>query len=317
MTLPHNSASRSQHTSITFPLPSLEMVSSVLLLTAAFASYASAARVLLGFRTVCQAEAEAINSRGWVYWDPSHPSAKYRGMLGTGKSHSNKVGLWEGNAAGNIGGDWFCYTTGEDSLVKSKVVKIWINPIEKPKASESTYPFDETKIQSILRGAGAKKPDQTLRLGQIDNGEELLIPAASLPGPTDEDGGLLDLETYCFATKEAMFAHMKANGITATEADYDSATFTSKYYKIVDQKKRDTIGEEESERERETEAASGRVLRFMPRVAQKDPNVLELAKGYTITLKVDPKGYKFPAPKAEECPVKPTLGKKPKVVGGK
>lgn len=172
--------------------------SALLLLTTAFASYASASnpRVLVGFRTVCRQEAEAINSLGCVYWDPDHPSAKWDGQLGIGKSHSNVAGLWSGPITGNAE-DWFCYTTADESRIK-KATKIWINPIEQPAKGQLSYPYNEAMIQSVLKGAGAKKPEMALRLGRIDDGEELLIPAAALPGPSDSKGGPLKLETWCF-----------------------------------------------------------------------------------------------------------------------
>ncbi|KLU81569.1 hypothetical protein MAPG_00654 [Magnaporthiopsis poae ATCC 64411] len=190
-----------------------------------------------------------------------HPSAKWDGQLGKGKSHSNVAGTWSGPIAGNVGGDWYCYTPAEDSKLNN-AVKIWINPIKERAAGQSSYPYDEDKIQTILRDEGVKKPETALRLGQIGSDEELLIPAASLPGPDDQDGGRLLLQTFCFAAKEEMLAHMAANGITATEANYEDAIFTSHKYGVTDQtRKRATIDEGEGE----AVARPARLLRFMRR----------------------------------------------------
>lgn len=127
-----------------------------------------------------------------------------------------------------------------------------------------------------------------------------------------------------------MQKHMTKHGVKGTEANYDSAIFTSKNYKVVDQdKKGATIDEGEGE----AVAGPARLLRFMPRDlknskttkgsgkqgttasgSSSSSGTLQLAKGYTITLKRDPNAKKFPVLKRDECPTKPTFGKKPKVI---
>lgn len=319
---PHSSAGRSK---LTFRLPSSKMVSLILLLTTVLATYASAKPILVGFRTVCEAEKKVIDEKGWVIWDEEHESANWNGQLGIGKSHSNRHGLWQGRDAGNIGGDYWCYTTAEDSKIR-KINKVWINALEQPAQGQTFYPYNEDKIQEMLSDVGVRKPKLALRLGRCGNGEEVLIPAAALPGPDDEDGGLLKLRTYCFNTEEEMRRHMRRRGLPET-ADYDSATFTSERYKSVSQ-----VTEQATIDEGEGEAAAGpaRLLRFMPRdsgkttakgsgkqgttashSASSSSDTLQLAKGYTITLKKDPNSKKFPNPKVDECPA--TSGKKPKV----
>lgn len=300
----------------------------LLLLTSFFASFASAKPVLIGFRTVCEAEYKAIKEEGSLFWDPDHKSAKWAGQLGIGKSLSNVAGLWSGAIAGNVGGDYFTYTTAEDSRIQS-LLKIWINPIAQPAQGQDSYPYDEATIQSVLKRADAPEPDQTLRLGVVGDGEELLIPAAVLPGPndknTDNKGGLLKLKTHCFKTIKDMQKHMKDNGIPM-EANYDSAVFTSKRYKVVNQNTKQAIIDK-----RESEVVPGpkRLLRFMPRDLKTSKTArvngmqgtrasgssfsdkLVLARGYTITLKKNMKAFAFPAPKRNACPLDQTLGRNP------
>ncbi|TLS24870.1 hypothetical protein PpBr36_08602 [Pyricularia pennisetigena] len=314
------------------------MVSSILLLllTTAFASYASAGRVLVGFRTVCEAEAEAIKELGSVSWDPEHPSAKSDGQLGLGKSHSNTPGLWSGAIAANQGGDWFCYTTAEDSMIK-RAVKVWINPLEEE--GKSLYPYDEARIQEVLAGAGAAKPATTLRLGRIMDGEELLIPAASLPQPDDKTGGKLLLKTFCFPSMREMKAHMKKNGVPEV-ADYDDVnTFANQAkYRAVDQTSKQSSDDDEDEGEAAAAAAAAaapaRMLRFMPRdpetlnkmrgaarapaaTGAPSPGTYVLAPGYTITMFKNPASKSFPALKVDVCPARQAAGRRPSTGGAR
>lgn len=300
------------------------MVSCVLLLTTALAAYASA--TLVGVRTVCEKEKDEIKKVGSVFKDDKHWSAKLPSMLGAGKSHSNKDVQWEGLIAGNNFDDWFCYTTGDAEKIR-KATKAWINPNMQPPEGETSYPYDEAKIQDLLRKKGFKHPEKALRMGLVNNGHELLIPNAQLPDKNDKTGGPLKLRTYCFRTKQEMYAHMQKNkDVTAMDADYFSDIFANEeHYRVVDQtKKRATIDEGEGE----GEAAAGptRPLRFMPRNSKKttkgsgrqgttasgfSSNTPQLAPGYIITLQRDPNSKKFPNPKVE-CPA--NSGEKPKVI---
>lgn len=307
------------------------MVSLILLLTTALATYASAKPILLGFRTVCKAEKKVIDKKGFVVWDEGHVSHKWNGQLGLGKAHSNKHGLWKGKDAGNsaIGGDYWCYTTAEESKIR-EASKIWINPLEDPPPDQFLYPYDEGKIQELLLDAGVEEPESAIRMGRCGKGEEVLIPAAALPGPDDTDGGPLQLRTYCFKKEADMWAHMRRHGITERKADYDSDIFTSEAYHSVGQVvERVTI--DEGEDKGEAAAGPARPLRFMPRGSKKttkgsgkqgtttsgsssSSDTLQLAKGYTITLKKDPNAKSFPNPQVDTCPTEPTNGKKPKVI---
>lgn len=305
------------------------MVSCVLLLTTALATYASA--VLVGVRTVCETEKDEIEKVGSVFKDDKHWSAKLPSMMGAGKSHSNKDVKWEGFIAGNNFDDWFCYTTGDAEKIR-KAPKAWINPNTQPAEGEMSYPYDDAKIQDLLRKKGFKHPEKVLRMGLIDmgpedSGQELLIPNAQLPKKNDKTGGPLKLKTYCFRTKAEMYAHMEKNeDVTAYEADYDSDIFANEdRYRVVDQtKKRATI--DEGEGEGEAAAGPARLLRFMPRELKKttkgsgkqgttasgsSSKTPQLAPGYIITLQRDPKSKKFPKPKVE-CPA--TSGENPKVI---
>ncbi|EKD13119.1 uncharacterized protein L3040_002919 [Drepanopeziza brunnea f. sp. 'multigermtubi'] len=181
-----------------FLCPSLLAVSS--LLTRAQA--AGEGRKTIAYRTVSQAEAEAINQRNKPSRDESYDAVlKVIGQLGSGFYTTNKPSSWEVEP-----GKWYCVIEAPHEKIEN-YPKIWIPEYwERPVSGE----FDEyidlwERDESVLLeyiATKTSKPKKALRFSYVAWWHETLLQMV-IPTITLESNEL-DLWAKCFPTTKEL-----------------------------------------------------------------------------------------------------------------
>ncbi|KAI5920265.1 hypothetical protein F4810DRAFT_723585 [Camillea tinctor] len=161
-----------------------------------------AQNVIIGYRTVAQAQAERYNQAGTLTDDGNQIGTQ----IGAGVYTTPNAGGWPGSA-----NSWYCVITAQDTALNN-VVKVKIP--ESFQGKKLWFAGDSAIDGYIKSVAPSADPKKTMRISKIDgmgSSLQMVVP----PGLLNSNGGGLGITTSC---KQSL------DDIPKSDVNYDSWT---------------------------------------------------------------------------------------------